>query len=313
MGKLVDGQWHDVWYPTARSGGAFVRQDSQFRHQVSADGSTDFGVEAGRYHLYVSHACPWAHRTLICRQLKGLVDVITASAVEPDMLTQGWVFSAQRPDPLHGADALHALYTRADPHYSGRVTVPVLWDRAQDTVVNNESSEILRMLDGPFASLGDRDAPHLYPPHLRDEIDAINAEVYPHINNGVYKCGFATSQGAYEDAVTNLFRVLDDLERHLVGRRWLVGGQLTEADIRLFTTLIRFDLVYHSHFKCNLRQLRDYPNLWALTCRVYQLPGVAETTHFDEIKRHYFYSHATINPHRIVPIGPAMDFTANVD
>ena len=317
MGKRIEGQWHDVWYATKQTGGRFVRKDSAFRRQVSGDRDAPFCAEAGRYHLYVSHACPWAHRTLIVRQLKGLQDAIGVTAVEPDMLSKGWEFSARRPDPLHGARFLHEVYTRADPTYTGRVTVPVLWDKRTETIVNNESSEIIRMLDGPMAALQNREKPgfvgsSLYPEAHREEIDAVNADVYPHVNNGVYMAGFATTQQAYDEAVTALFAALDRLEAQLVGRRWLVGGQLTEADVRLFTTLVRFDPVYHGHFKCNVRRLRDYPRLWAHTRRVYQLPGVAQTVHIDEIKRHYYYSHESINPHRVVPAGPDIDYLAPV-
>lgn len=317
MGKLVDGKWHDVWYPTKSTGGRFVRKDSAFRAQVTTTEtgdytaeSDDYTAETGRYHLFVSYACPWAHRTLIVRALKGLQDVVSYSAVEADMLSHGWEFSAKRPDPLHSSDFLHQLYTRADPAYTGRVTVPVLWDKTRGTIVNNESSEILRMFNTSFAHLGDPErawsgAADLYPQALRAEIDAVNADVYPHINNGVYMAGFATTQAAYEDAVTALFAAMDRMEARLQGRDWLVGDTLTEADIRLFTTLVRFDAVYHGHFKCNLRQLRDYPGLHAHTRRVLALPGVAETTHIDEIRRHYYYSHDSINPTRIVPAGPA--------
>ncbi len=308
MGKLIDGVWHDVWYSTEASGGRFVRRDSHFRQTVSNAPDARFAPAAGRYHLYVSYACPWAHRTLIGRVLKGLEDVISYSAVGPDMLDKGWPFPADRPDPLHGKSHMHELYTLADPNYTGRVTVPALWDRQTDTIVCNESSEILRMMDDVFAPLGDAQAPVLYPEPLRAEIDEVNAVVYPHINNGVYKSGFATTQHAYEEAVTALFDALDAMEARLEGQQWLVGGQLTEADIRLFTTLVRFDPVYHGHFKCNVRRLRDYPNLWALTRRVYALPKVAETVRLDEIKRHYYYSHASINPHRIVPIGPQINY-----
>lgn len=308
MGKLVDGVWRDDWYATKETGGRFVRKASAFREEVTAGADDALPALAGRYHLYVSHACPWAHRTLIVRHLKGLDGVVSASSVGPDMLEQGWPFPADRPDPLYGVGHMHELYTRADPHYSGRVTVPVLWDKQRGTIVNNESAEILRMFDSAFAHLGAPDAPQLYPAPLRAEIDAVNAEVYPHVNNGVYKAGFATTQVAYEEALVALFKTLDMLEAHLDGERWLVGGQLTEADIRLFTTLVRFDPVYHGHFKCNVRRLRDYPNLWAHTRRVYQLSGVAQTVHIDEIKRHYYYSHDSINPHRVVPVGPAIDY-----
>jgi putative glutathione S-transferase len=316
MGLLIDGKWHDRWYDTESTGGKFVRTDAQFRNWVTADGapgpSGDGGYEAaaGRYHLYVSYACPWAHRTLIFRRLKGLEDAIPVSVVHWYMAEDGWTF-ADGPgvvqDPINGADFLREVYTAAEPEYSGRVTVPVLWDRERETIVSNESSEIIRMFNSAFDEIGATEGDY-YPEPLRDEIDAVNERVYRDVNNGVYKSGFATTQEAYEEAVTQLFETLDWLERRLADRRYLVGDRLTEADWRLFTTLLRFDPVYVGHFKCNVRRLVDYPNLWAYTRDLYQHPGIAATVHMDHIKRHYYESHATINPTRVVPVGPEIDF-----
>jgi glutathionyl-hydroquinone reductase len=317
MGMLVDGQWHDVWYETGASGGRFLRKDSAYRNFVTADGgagltgSGGFKAEAGRYHLYVSLACPWAHRTLIMRVLKGLTDMISVSVVNWLMAEQGWTF-AEGPgvvaDDVNHAQVLHQVYTAADPHYSGRVTVPVLWDKQRRAIVNNESSEIIRMLNAAFDGVGAAPGDY-YPQALRNEIDAINARVYDTLNNGVYKCGFATTQGAYEEAIAPLFATLDWLEDRLSIRRFLLGDRLTEADIRLFTTLIRFDAVYVGHFKCNIRRIADYPNLSAYTRDLYQWPGIAATVNFEHIKRHYYESHRTINPTGIVPVGPKQDFT----
>ncbi|MCB9727788.1 MAG: glutathione S-transferase family protein [Deltaproteobacteria bacterium] len=305
MGKLVEGRWHDVWYPT--QDGRFQREESSFRDRVTADGSSGFAAATGRYHLYVSWACPWAHRTLVMRKRKGLEDVISVSSVAPLMLEHGWEFDEDYPDPLGQARYLHEVYTAAQSDYTGRVTVPVLWDKERETIVNNESSEILRMMNGAFDAF--TEVRHdFYPEALRSEIDAVNDEVYDNVNNGVYRCGFATTQEAYEDAFDDLFSTLDRLEQRLEGHEWLVGDQETEADWRLFTTLLRFDPVYHFHFKCNLRRLRDYPNLWAFTQRLYALPGIAETVDLPYIKRHYYGSHKTINPHGIIPVGPAIDF-----
>lgn len=312
MGMLVDGVWHDVWYDTRKSGGRFVRADSAFRDRVTADGSSGFPAEPGRYHLYVSLACPWAHRTLILRKLKGLEDAITVSVVHWHMGDEGWTFEDGPgcvPDTVNGFDRLHKVYTAARPDYSGRVTVPVLWDKKTGAIVNNESAEILRMLNREFDAVASSDA-DFYPAPLRAEIDAINATVYETVNNGVYRCGFATGQAAYEEAFDALFATLESLEARLADRRYLCGEKLTEADWRLFTTLVRFDAVYHGHFKCNLRRLVDYPNLWGYTRELFQVPGVAETVNFDHIKRHYYGSHSTINPSGIVPKGPAIDFLA---
>jgi glutathionyl-hydroquinone reductase len=317
MGMLVDGQWHDVWYATNETGGRFVRNATSFRNWITRDGSAGpsgdggFAAEAGRYHLYVSLACPWAHRTLIMRALKGLEDTIPVSVVHWLMAERGWTF-ADGPgviaDSVNHAEFLHQVYTAADPRYSGRVTVPVLWDKHRHTIVNNESSEIIRMLNSAFDDLGARRGDY-YPRELRDEIDALNTRVYDTLNNGVYKAGFATTQAAYEEAVGPLFETLDWLEQRLAGRRFLFGDRLTEADIRLFTTLIRFDAVYVGHFKCNIRRLVDYPNLSAYARDIYQRPGVAGTVNFEHIKRHYYESHRAINPTGIVPVGPVLDFT----
>jgi putative glutathione S-transferase len=311
MGLLVDGVWHDRWYDTEKSGGRFLRQASAFRHWITRDGSSPFPAEPERYHLYVSLACPWAHRTLILRKLKRLEDVISVSVVDWFMGDQGWSFSEREGctlDVICGAQYLHQIYTRAMPTYSGRVTVPVLWDKATQTLVNNESSEIIRMLNGAFDAWGDADV-DLYPAPLRAEIDAINARIYNQINDGVYRTGFASTQAAYEAAYESLFALLEELEGRLDSSRYLCGGQITEADFRLFTTLVRFDAVYYGHFKCNRRRLIDYPNLWGYTRDLYQIPGVAETVNFRHIKGHYYQSHPTINPTRIVPVGPELDFT----
>ncbi len=309
MGLLIDGVWHDQWYDTAKSGGRFVRQQSRFRNTVTADGSSGFPAAAGRYHLYVSLACPWAHRTLIFRALKGLEAMIGVSVVDPFMGNQGWSFGGA-PDTVNGAQYLHQVYTKADPQYSGRVTVPVLWDMHQGTIVNNESAEIIRMFNSAFDGVGARVGLDFYPEVLRPEIDRINAFVYDNVNNGVYRCGFATTQEAYEEAFAALFSALDELEARLSRQRYLVGDRLTEADWRLFTTLVRFDPVYVGHFKCNLRRLMDYPHLWNYLLELYQVSGVAETVNLTHIKRHYYESHTSINPTRVVPKGPAIDYTA---
>ena len=307
MGLLVDGVWQNRWYDTASTGGRFVRADSRFRDRVTANGSSGFKAEAGRYHLYVSYACPWAHRTLIFRALKGLEGAISVSVVEPLMLEHGWTL-AEGAEPINGARFLHEVYTTADAGYSGRVTVPVLWDRERRTIVNNESAEIIRMLNSAFVHVFAR-GPDFYPEPLRAEIDTVNEWVYRTVNNGVYRAGFATSQEAYEEAVTALFDSLDAIEDRLGRQRYLTGDRITEADWRLFTTLVRFDAVYVGHFKCNLRRIVDYPNLWGYLRELYQVPGVAGTVHFDHIKAHYYGSHKTINPTGIVPLGPALAFT----
>lgn len=298
--------------------GEFVRWESGFRNWVTPDGSPGpsgdggFRAEPGRYHLYVSYACPWAHRTLIVRALKGLEDLISVSVVHPVMPPESWVFGdypGATPDPVHGYEKLHQLYAHAAPGFDGVVTVPVLYDKARETIVNNESSEIIRMLNSAFDAFGRADL-DLYPEALRTDIDAVSDLVYDNINNGVYRAGFATSQSAYEAAFDALFATLDELEARLATQRYLVGGRITEADWRLFTTLVRFDAVYHGHFKCNLRRIVDYPSLWAYTRELYQMPGVAETVRMDHIKLHYYASHTAINPTGIVPKGPALDFLA---
>jgi putative glutathione S-transferase len=301
MGLLVDGKWRDDWYDTASTGGRFVRPDTVFHGTVTADGSSGYKAEAGRYRLFVSLACPWAHRTLIFRKLKKLEEAIPVTVVQPVMGAQGWL--------LEDGTPLHTVYTRADPSYTGRVTVPVLWDDRTKTIVNNESAEIIRMLNGAFDAVGDPTV-DFYPEDLRAEIDAVNDFVYPRINNGVYRAGFATTQEAYEEAVDALFEAIEEIEARLGRQRYLVGDRLTEADWRLFTTMIRFDPVYHGHFKCNLRRLVDYPNLWGWTRELYQNPGVAETVDFGHIKVHYYGSHKTINPTGIVPKGPILDLWA---
>lgn len=318
MGLLVDGVWTDQWYDTSSTGGRFERSRAAFHNWITPDGAPGpsgvggFAAEPDRYHLYVSLACPWAHRTLIFRALKGLEDLIPVSVVHWYMGEQGWTFNEGEsivPDPNEGAKVLHQLYTLADPHYSGRVTVPVLWDKQLRTIVSNESSEIIRMFNTAFDQLGARHG-DFYPLALREEIDALNDRIYRTVNNGVYRCGFATTQHAYEEALEPLFATLDDLEERLANRRYLLGSVFTEADWRLFTTLVRFDPVYVGHFKCNLRRLIDYPHLFAYTRDLYQAPGVDETVNFTHIKRHYYQSHGTINPTGVVPVGPEVDFLA---
>jgi glutathionyl-hydroquinone reductase len=311
MGMLVEGVWRDVWYDTMPTGGAFHRPETKFHQHVTADGSSGFPAEAGRYHLYVSLACPWAHRTLVFRRIKGLTDAISISIVHPFMGTEGWTFEPGPgciPDAVNGKHALHEIYTLARADYTGRVTVPVLWDRKTGTIVNNESAEIIRMLNKEFDAFATIPQPDFYPPELADEIDAINKVVYATVNDGVYRAGFATKQSRYEAAFDALFATLDDLDRRLSRQRFLVGDRLTEADWRLFTTLVRFDAVYHGHFKCNLRRLVDYEHLWPYVKGLYRIPGVAETVNFDHIKQHYYGSHKTINPNGIVPKGPKLAF-----
>jgi putative glutathione S-transferase len=315
MGLLVDGKWRTDWYDTKDTGGRFVRPAAKFRGRITADGSSGHAAEAGRYHLYVSLACPWASRTLVFRKLKRLDEVISLSIVDPRMGDEGWVFSdypGSIPDIVNGFTRLHEVYTAAKPDFTGRVTVPVLWDRERRTIVNKESSEIIRMMNSEFDAFGDASL-DFYPAELRAEIDAVNESVYDHVNNGVYRAGFATTQEAYEEAWRALFEELDALEQRLSRRRYLCGERVTEADWRLFTTLVRFDAVYYSHFKCNRQRLVDYPNLWGYTRDLYQTPGVAETVNLDHIKRHYYWSHSSINPTRIVPLGPEIDFTAPHD
>lgn len=321
MGLLVGGKWQDSGYDTKGSDGEFVRAQSQWRDWVTVDGTPadgrkrGFKAEPGRYHLYVSLACPWAHRTLIIRALKKLEDVISVSVVHHFMGANGWTFLAEdgaTGDTLYGFDFLHQIYTKADHGYSGRVTVPVLWDRREQTIVSNESSEIIRMLNSAFDKWGDASL-DFYPKALRGEIDAVNALVYPSVNNGVYRAGFATTQTAYEKAFGELFSALDQLEDRLSRRRYLVGDRITEADWRLFTTLVRFDPVYVGHFKCNLRRIADYPNLSNYLRDLYQVPGVAGTVSLYHIKAHYYGSHEAINPTHIVPVGPELDYAAPHD
>ncbi len=309
MGLLLDGKWSDHWYDTKSSGGRFVRKESSFRDWVRADGSTAFAPEVGRYHLYVSLACPWAHRTLIFRQLKKLSSVVSVSVVNPLMAAGGWTFAdavGATPDDVNGVQFLHQIYTLAEPAFTGRVTVPVLWDRETKTIVNNESSEIIRMFNSEFDAFGDVSV-DLYPEELRREIDELNEYIYPRINNGVYRCGFATTQEAYEEAYSELFEGLDTIDGRLGTRRYLLGDRTSEADWRLFTTLVRFDAVYVGHFKCNKRRIADYPNLSGYLRDLYQLPGVAGTVDMTHIKRHYYESHGTINPTGVVPLGPELN------
>ncbi len=319
MGLLVDGEWQDKWYDTKSSDGKFERSQSKFRNWITADGSagpsgkSGFKAESGRYHLYVSYACPWAHRALIFRQIKDLAPHIDVSVVHPHMLGEGWTFEKDdhgaTGDTLFNLPYARDIYTKADPKFSGRVTVPILWDKSQNTIVSNESSEIIRMFNTAFDSItGNGD--DYWPGSLRAAIAPVNDRIYDTLNNGVYKSGFATTQDAYDAAVHPLFDTLDWLEGILSKNRYLMGDKLTEADWRLFTTLVRFDLVYHQHFKCNRARIIDYPNLWAYTRELYQWPGVAETVNFNHIVRHYHYSHETINPNRIIPINPVLDFDA---
>lgn len=316
MGQLIDGRWHDQWYDTSKDG-RFQRENAQRRNWVTADGQPGptgeggFRAEAGRYHLYVSLACPWAHRTLIYRQLKGLESLIDVSVVSWLMLENGWTFDkalGSTGDKLDGLTFLHQRYTRDDANYTGRVTVPVLWDKHEQRIVSNESAEIIRMFNTAFDGITGNKL-DLYPEPLRAQIDELNERIYPAVNNGVYRAGFATTQDAYEEAFKTLFNELDWLEERLGKQRYLEGQYLTEADVRLFTTLIRFDAVYHGHFKCNLRRLADYPNLSGWLRELYQLEGVAGTVDFQHIKNHYYASHRTINPTGVVPLGPQQDFT----
>ena len=316
MGLLVNGKWQDKWYETEENKGRFIRSASQFRNWVTADGTAGpsgragFKAEAGRYHLYVSHACPWANRTLIFRRLKGLEDMISLSVVHWHMAEEGWTFANGEgviEDSVNHAEFLREVYLAADSNYTGRVTVPVLWDKINKTIVSNESAEIIRMFNSAFDDIGALEGDY-YPEDLRKEIDALNDRIYDSVNNGVYKSGFATSQEAYEEAVIPLFETLDWLDERLAKQRFLLGENTTEADWRLFTTLVRFDPVYVGHFKCNIRQLRDYSNLWAYTRELYQYPGIADTVNVEEIKGGYFRNMAHINPTGIVAIGPEFDF-----
>lgn len=311
MGRLIEGRWSTEWYSPDEKG-RFQREATRFHERVSRDGSTPFAPEAGRYHLYVSYACPWAHRTLITRALRGLDDAISVSVVHPYMTDDGWHFDEQYPDHLQQRPFLRDVYLAANPKYTGRVTVPVLWDKKTNTIVNNESREIIRMMNRDLDGLAQR-RENLCPPELEASVDRELDRMYGPINDGVYRSGFAKSQGAYEEAVTTLFAALDHYEGVLSKQRYVAGPQLTEADICLFTTLLRFDPVYHYHFKCNLRRVRDYPALWGFVRDVYQTPGVRQTVNMTHIKEHYFRSHETVNPTRIVPVGPEIDFDAPHD
>lgn len=319
MGLLVDGVWQDQWYDTKSSGGKFERSAAKFRNWITADGAAGpsgdagFKAETGRYHLYVSYACPWAHRALVFRALKGLEDHISVSVVHPDMLGEGWTFDTDfdgaTGDTLFDLPFARDIYTKADPKFSGRVTVPILWDKTQGTIVSNESSEIIRMFNSAFDAItGNTD--DYWPQPLRAQIEEVNNRIYDTVNNGVYQAGFASTQEAYDTAVVPLFDSLEWIEGILSSNRYLLGDTLTEADWRLFTTLVRFDMVYHLHFKCNRKRIIDYPNLWAYTRELYQMPGIADTVVMDHIVRHYHYSHDMINPNRIIPINPVLDFMA---
>ncbi len=318
MGLRIDGRWADRWYDTKATSGRFLRTEAQFRSWITPDGAPGpsgqggFKAEPGRYHLYVSYACPWAHRTLIYRALKGLEEMIPISTVHWRMLENGWTFEPGEgviPDPVNHASYVYELYRQADPAYTGRATVPILWDRQTSTIISNESSEIIRMFNSAFDGVGARPGDY-YPKALRTEIDALNARIYETVNNGVYRSGFATTQQAYEEAVIPLFETLDLLENRLATRRYLTGDAPTEADWRLLPTLLRFDPVYHGHFKCNLRTLTSYPNLWAYTRDLFQHPGVAETFNLKHAKAHYYESHRGINPTGLVPLGPMLDLYA---
>lgn len=318
MGQLIDGVWHDTWYDTASTGGHFKRTEAQFRNWVTQDGAPGptgkggFIAESGRYHLYVSLACPWAHRTLIMRQLKGLQEHIAVSVVHPLMLDNGWTFGIDFPDAtgdsLYQHEFLYQLYLHAKSDYTGRVTVPVLWDTQSHTIVSNESADIIRMFNTAFDDLGATPG-DFYPAEKRPLIDELNSWIYPNVNNGVYKAGFATSQSAYDEAVNTVFNALDILDARLAQQRFLTGNTPTEADIRLWTTLVRFDPVYHTHFKCDKRRLSDYPNLFGFLRDIYQLPGIAQTVNMPHIRHHYYRSHGTINPHGIISIGPEQDLS----
>ncbi|MGE5649552.1 glutathione S-transferase family protein [Noviherbaspirillum sp. UKPF54] len=307
---LQNGEWHPGWYDTRATHGEFLRPAAVFRDWITADGSSGYPAQPGRYHLYVSLACPWAHRTLIVRALKRLEAVVSVSIVEPVMSEQGWCFSDTLPDHVNGFSFLHQLYTATQPDYSGRISVPVLWDKVRNRIVNNESSEIIRMLNGAFNQFGDASF-DLCPEALRVEIDALNDFIYENINNGVYRCGFASTQASYENAFHKLFAALDQIEAWLANSRYLVGDQITEADWRLFTTLARFDAVYYSHFKCSRNRIEDFPHLSRYLRELYLVPGIASTVDIDHIKRHYFMSHPHINPTGIVPVGPRLKFCAD--
>jgi putative glutathione S-transferase len=307
MGEMVDGVWKSGWYdPDAR--GAFQRPETKFRKRISKDGSTGFRAEPGRYHLYVSYACPWAHRTLIVRALRGLEDAISVTVVDPKMGDDGWSFAKDDPDPVFGAKLLREIYVKADAHYTGRVTVPVLWDKKTGTIVNNESRDVIRMLDTEFEQYANKKETSLAPPELVSAIDGALDAIYTPINNGVYRAGFATAQGAYEEACKELFAALDHWDGVLATHRYMCGSRLTEADVAMFTTLLRFDVVYYSHFKCNVRRIQDYANLSGYLRDLYQMPDVKKTCRLDHIKTHYYWSQTTVNPYRIVPLGPDVSF-----
>jgi putative glutathione S-transferase len=311
MGQLIDGVWHSGWYdPDAK--GAFRRPKTQFRGRISSDGSTPYAAEAGRYHLFVSYACPWAHRTLITRALRGLDGTIGVTVVDPKMGDDGWSFTDTDPDPVMGAGLLREIYLRTAPQYTGRVTVPVLWDKCKGTIVNNESREVMRMLDTQFEAFAGK-TPTLVPPSLEKAVDDTLDAIYEPINNGVYRAGFATTQGAYEDACRELFAALDHWDHELRSKRFLLGSTLTEADVALFTTLLRFDEVYYSHFKCNVRRIEDYENLWGYLRDIYQMKAVQLTCRLDQIKLHYYWSQTTVNPYRVVPVGPAVPLSTPHD
>ncbi len=304
MGLLIEGQWSDQWYDTKTTGGKFVRQESSFRNFI---GSKRFPAEAGRYHLYISHACPWAHRTAIFRVLKDLQDIISISVVDAFMGNEGWTLDKK--NDINGKSYLHEIYTLANPIYTGRVTVPILWDKKEKTIVNNESAEIIRMFNTAFNDLT-QNKQNYYPKDIQSEIDGMNKFIYENINNGVYKAGFATEQNVYEKEVDNLFKALDQLEILLNEQRYLMGDKITEADWRLFTTLLRFDPVYVGHFKCNIRRIADYPNLSHYVRDLYQIKGIKQTVHMDHIKEHYYASHNMINPNGVIPVGPQIDYDA---
>ncbi|VAW54098.1 Glutathione S-transferase, omega [hydrothermal vent metagenome] len=309
MGMLIKGKLTDDWLAKEMDSGEFKRMDSTFRDWVSGDGSSQYAAEKNRYHLYVSHACPWAHRTVIFRKLKQLEHIIGLSVVEPDMLNDGWTFSASGDycEPLYNSRFMHEIYTRAEKEFTGQITVPVLWDKKTNTIVNNESSEIIRMLNSEFNEFTPIKTDY-YPLALRERIKLTNKPIYDNINNGVYRCGFATTQDAYEEAFDRLFNTLDNVEKTLSIQRYLMGSEITEADWRLFTTLIRFDAVYVGHFKCNLKRIADYSNLSNYLRELYQIEGIAETVDFDYIKRHYYYSHTSVNPTQLIPKGPEQNF-----
>lgn len=318
MGLLIEGVWHDRWYETDKSGGRFERDAAKFRNWITPDGSPgptgegNFKAEPGRYHLYAAYFCPWAHRTLIFRELKGLAGMVSVSIVHWLMRENGITFAEGEGvigDPIHQARYLYEIYQAAAPNYTGRVTIPVLWDKEKRTIVSNESSEIIRMFNSAFDGIGAAEGDY-YPEGLRAEIDHLDARIYDTVNNGVYRAGFATTQAAYEEAIGPLFETLDFLETRLADRRYLCGDQITEADLRLLTTLLRFDIVYVGHFKCNIRRIIDYPHLFAYVCDLYQTGGIASTFRPDHIKGHYYQSHLQINPTGIVPVGPKIDFSA---